>query len=599
MRRAKGGYLKKEYINTRISGIKPFCIDTGQCVGYYRHTFPGISFPVISLQKSVWPYRPEIQLFIEKSGVLFGKFTEQGTHRKGVQMSFSTILSAAIDGLGVELVRVEADVSNGLPMFHMVGYLSSEVKEAGERVRTAIRNSGFDYPAKRTVVNLSPATLRKRGASFDLPIAVAILASLGQIRPEAAGGYLITGELGLDGRVRKVPGVLPVVMEGKKKGITRFIVPAENRSEGSLVKGADVIGVGNLEEVVSILSGGRRPENRKETGVRDEWGEEIPDFADIRGQENVKRAAEIAVAGGHNLLMIGPPGSGKSMTAKCIAGILPPLDMEESLEITKIYSVLGMLDEKEPLIRRRPFREVHHTATRAALIGGGIVPRPGEISLAHGGVLFLDELPEFRKSVIEVLRQPLEEKSVQISRNYGNYRFPADFMLVAAMNPCPCGCYPDMKKCTCTPAQIHMYLSRVSRPFLDRIDLCVEAPRVEYRYLAEERKGECSAAIRKRVCQAREIQKRRYKGTKITTNSTLRGNDVQKYCVLGEKEHALMEQVFTVMGLTARAYHRIIKTARTIADLEGEEKIRERHLKEAVGYRVVDERYWQRQEVRL
>ena len=401
-------------------------------------------------------------------------------------MSFSTILSAAIDGLGVELVRVEADVSNGLPVFHMVGYLSSEVKEAGERVRTAIRNSGFDYPAKRTIVNLSPATLRKRGASFDLPIAVAIMVSLGQVSPEAAQGCLITGELGLDGRVRKVPGVLPIVMEGKQNGVTRFIVPGENKAEGSLVKGVEVIGAGSLKEVVSILSGEWVPEKREESEITDDWDETLPDFADIRGQENVKRAAEIAVAGGHNLLMIGPPGSGKSMTAKCIAGILPPPDMEESLEITKIYSVLGMLDEKSPLIRKRPFREVHHTATRAALIGGGLVPRPGEISLAHGGVLFLDELPEFRKSVIEVLRQPLEEKSVQISRTYGNYRFPADFMLVAAMNPCPCGCYPDMKKCTCTPAQIHMYLSRISRPFLDRIDLCVVARRVEYRHLADE-----------------------------------------------------------------------------------------------------------------
>ncbi|HJA06890.1 MAG TPA: YifB family Mg chelatase-like AAA ATPase [Candidatus Mediterraneibacter pullicola] len=509
-------------------------------------------------------------------------------------MSFSTILSAAIDGLGVELVRVEADVSNGLPVFHMVGYLSSEVKEAGERVRTAIRNSGFDYPAKRTIVNLSPATLRKRGASFDLPIAVAIMVSLGQVSPEAAQGCLITGELGLDGRVRKVPGVLPIVMEGKQNGVTRFIVPGENKAEGSLVKGVEVIGAGSLKEVVSILSGEWVPEKREESEITDDWDETLPDFADIRGQENVKRAAEIAVAGGHNLLMIGPPGSGKSMTAKCIAGILPPPDMEESLEITKIYSVLGMLDEKSPLIRKRPFREVHHTATRAALIGGGLVPRPGEISLAHGGVLFLDELPEFRKSVIEVLRQPLEEKSVQISRTYGNYRFPADFMLVAAMNPCPCGCYPDMKKCTCTPAQIHMYLSRISRPFLDRIDLCVEARRVEYRHLADERKGECSAVIRKRVCCAREIQIKRYTGTKMTTNSMLQGKDIQKYCTLGKKEHALMEQAFKVMGLTARAYHRIIKTARTIADLEGEERIRERHLKEALGYRAVDEKFWQR-----
>ena len=465
-------------------------------------------------------------------------------------------------------------------------------------MRTAIRNSGFDYPAKRTVINLSPATLRKRGASFDLPIAVAILVSLGQISPLAAEGYLIAGELGLDGRVRKVPGILPIVMEGKRSGIRRCIVPKENMAEGALVQGVEVTGAGSLAEVIEILQGRKRETDAAQTAVpaegAQEWEEALPDFADIKGQENVKRAAEIAVAGGHNLLMIGPPGSGKSMTAKCIAGILPEPDMEESLEITKIYSVLGMLNEKSPLIRKRPFREVHHTATRAALTGGGLVPRPGEISLAHGGVIFLDELPEFRKSVIEVLRQPLEEKSVQISRTYGNYRFPADFILVAAMNPCPCGCYPDRMKCTCTPAQIHMYLSRISRPFLDRIDLCVEAPRVEYRHLADERKGECSAAIRKRVSKVREIQKERYKGTKITTNSMLKGEEIKYYCVLGKKERMLMEQAYTVMGLTARAYHRIIKTARTIADLSGEERIRENHLKEAVGYRVVDEKYWQR-----
>ena len=340
-------------------------------------------------------------------------------------MSFSTIVSAAIDGLGVEFVRVEADISNGLPMFHMVGYLSSEVKEAGERVRTAIRNSGFDYPPKRTVINLSPATLRKRGASFDLPIAVASLMSLGRIPPEEPGRSLIIGELSLDGKVRKVPGILPIVIEAKAAGVSRCIVPADNMAEGALVSGIQVIGVEDLKQAVSALKGVPLP---KADSSEEEWKEPVemfPDFADIRGQENVKRAAEIAVAGGHNLLMIGPPGSGKSMTAKCIAGILPPPDMEESLEITKIYSVLGMLNEKSPLIQKRPFREVHHTATRAALIGGGVFPRPGEISLAHGGVLFLDELPEFKKSVLEVLRQPLEEKEIQISRTYGNYRFPA------------------------------------------------------------------------------------------------------------------------------------------------------------------------------
>ena len=476
-------------------------------------------------------------------------------------MSFSTITSAAVDGLGVELVRVEADVSNGLPMFHMVGYLSSEVKEAGERVRTAIRNSGFEYPPKRTVINLSPATLRKRGASFDLPIAMASLMSLGQIPAEKQKKSLVIGELSLDGRVRKVPGILPIVMKAKAAGVSRCIVPAENMAEGSLVSGMEVIGVESLNETVSVFQGKPMPEKQFQ-GREEEEPEMFPDFADIRGQDNVKRAAEIAVAGGHNLLMIGPPGSGKSMTAKCIAGILPPPDMKESLEITKIYSVLGMLNEKSPLIRKRPFREVHHTATRAALIGGGMFPHPGEISLAHGGVLFLDELPEFKKSVLEVLRQPLEEKEIQITRTYGTYRFPADVILVAAMNPCPCGCYPDMQKCTCSPAQIQMYLNKISRPFLDRIDLCVEAEAVSYEDLTSERRAESSAQIRKRVCRVRETQKERYRGMEITVNGMLDEKGLKRYCALGAEEKRLMEQAFSVMELTARGYHRILKTAR-------------------------------------
>ncbi len=519
-------------------------------------------------------------------------------------MSFSTVLSAAIEGLKVELVRVEADVSNGLPVFHMVGYLSSEVKEAGERVRTAIKNSGFDYPAKRTVINLAPATLRKRGASFDLPIAISILSSLGRILPGKMEKCLIIGELSLDGQIRKVPGILPAAMEALENGITCCIVPKENEAEGKLAGGIRVIGVENLQETVAFLNGDKSRAEYGDAGRQEvspdllptleKTDENMPDFLRIKGQENVKRAAEVAVSGGHNLLMIGPPGGGKSMTAKCIAGILPPPDIKESMEITKIYSVLGLLKAESPLIRKRPFREVHHTATRTALTGGGAVPRPGEISLAHGGVLFLDELPEFRKSVLEVLRQPLEERSIQISRTYGNYIFPADFMLVAAMNPCPCGCYPDLEKCTCTPAQIQMYLSRISRPFLDRIDLCVEAPRIRYEELTGQKNGESSAEIRRRVCRARKIQKERYRGTGITTNAMLKSDDLKRYCSLGKDENKLMERAFTMMELTARAYHRVIKTARTIADLDGEERIRETHLKEALGYRMVDRKYWRR-----
>ena len=483
-------------------------------------------------------------------------------------MSFSTILSAVIEGLEVAFIHVEADISNGLPVFHMVGYLSSEVKEAGERVRTAIKNSGFEYPAKRTVVNLSPATMRKHGASFDLPIAVAILTALGQIeQPEK--NCLIIGELSLGGSVKKVSGVLPIIMEAKEKGVKKCIVPLENVSEASLVSEMEIIGAATLQEAVEVMRKKRKREEtrrRVDLGKIDQGTAKFPDFADMKGQEFVKRAAEIAVAGGHNLLLIGPPGSGKSMTAKCIAGILPPLDLRESLEITKIYSVLGLVDEKTPLIVDRPFREVHHTATKAALIGGGTIPHPGEISLAHKGVLFLDELPEFRRDTLEVLRQPLEERYVNLSRTYGNYTFPANFMLVAAMNPCPCGCFPNAN-CTCTPLQIQAYQNRISRPFLDRIDLCVEASQVKYEHLSDEQKGESSKEIRKRICRVREMQRIRYKETGNLTNAMLEGDALNKYCKLGTKEKKVMEQAFSVMNLTARGYSRILKKTPNIEDL--------------------------------
>lgn len=517
--------------------------------------------------------------FVKRTVLLFGK---------RCILSFSTVVSAATEGLAVEFVHVEADVSNGLPVFHMVGYLASEVKEAGERVRTAIKNSGFDFPAKRTVINLSPATMRKRGASFDLPIAVAVLTALGELSGSRIQNTLIIGEMGLDGSVRKVPGILPIVAEAKEREVRRCIVPEENKAEAALVSGMQVIGVKDLKETIEFLKSGSKPQKKKvqQTGsVQErETEESFPDFGDLCGQKNVRRAAEIAVAGGHNLLLIGPPGSGKTMTAGCIAGILPPMSTEESMEVTKIYSVMGMVNEKQPLIRKRPFRNVHHTATRAALIGGGMIPRPGEISLAHQGVLFLDELPEFKKGVLEVLRQPLEQHCIRITRNYGTYTFPADFMLVAAMNPCPCGCYPNLERCTCTPAQIQAYLGKISQPFLDRIDLCVEAGRVDYENLTEQKKGEASAEIRMRVCRVRNLQKERYEGKKIRRNTQLEGELLKKYCALGTKEEAMMRQAFERFSLTARSYHRILRVARTIADLDGREKISEEHLSEALGY---------------
>lgn len=512
-------------------------------------------------------------------------------------MAFSTVVSAAIHGLHVEMIHVEADVSNGLPMFHMVGYLSSEVKEASERVRTAIRNSDIQLPAKKMVINLAPATVRKRGASFDLPIALAVLASMGIFPEERLKETLVVGELSLDGRVQEVSGILPIVMKAKEEGCHACILPEQNVQEGALVEGIRILGVGHLREACQYLRGEQElevPSGRIRNEVANSLDIELVDYSDIQGQEAVKRAAEVAVAGGHNLLMVGPPGSGKSMMAKRIPTILPPPSLEESMEITKIYSVLGMVDKEHPLITGRPFRSVHHTVTKAALIGGGMIPVPGEISLAHGGVLFLDELAEFQKPVLEVLRQPLEERQIRITRSHGNYVFPANFILASAMNPCPCGNYPNFEKCGCTPGQIQQYLGRISQPFLDRIDICVEAPKVSYEALSAGEKQESSAVIRSRVCKAREVQNERYIGTRILSNSMLGVKELKEYCHLGRREELLMRQAFVALGLTARTYHKILKVARTIADLELSEKIRERHLKEAIGYRTLDKKYWGR-----
>lgn len=512
-------------------------------------------------------------------------------------MSFSTVLSAAIQGLHVEMVHVEADVSNGLPMFHMVGYLSSEVKEASERVRTAIRNSGIRLPAKKMIVNLAPATVRKRGASFDLPIALAVLASMGIFPEERIKDTLVVGELGLDGTIKEVAGILPVVMQAKEEGCRRCILPLQNVQEGALVGQMEILGVSHLMEACRYLNGEGKIEavSGRMTGeVQRDLERASVDYSDIQGQEAVKRATEVAVAGGHNLLLVGPPGSGKSMIAKRVPTILPPLTRKESIEITKIYSVLGMVDKEHPLMTGRPFRSVHHTVTKAALIGGGIFPAPGEISLAHGGVLFLDELAEFQKPVLEVLRQPLEERLIRITRRQGNFVFPADFILICAMNPCPCGNYPDFNKCTCTPFQVRQYLGKVSQPFLDRIDICVEAPRLRYEALTEEREQESSAKIRDRVCRARDVQKERYEGRDIWTNSRLGVNELKEFCSLGSAEERLMRQAFSSLELTARTYHKILKVARTIADLDGSRRIREHHLKEAIAYRTMDKKYWGR-----
>lgn len=511
-------------------------------------------------------------------------------------MGFSSVLSAAVIGLRVEWIRVEADISNGLPMFHMVGYLSSEVKEAADRVRTAIRNSHIQFPAKKTIVNLSPAYVRKRGTSFDLPIAVAVLSSLGEYERSKTDNMVFVGELGLDGRVLEVAGVLPIVMAAKAAGFRACVVPKKNAAEGALVRGIKVLGVQDLEEVYLFIRGEKFLEPEpcpREVPKTDKIQEDV-DFQEMQGQPAVKRALEVAVAGGHNILMIGPPGSGKTMAAQRMATILPPLTRKESMEITEIYSISGLLDSREPLVRTRPFRSVHHTATRAALAGGGMIPVPGEISLAHGGVLFLDELPEFQKPVLEALRQPLEEHRIRITRTYGNYVFPADFLLAAAMNPCPCGCYPDLEKCTCTPGQIQHYLGKISQPFLDRIDICVEAVRVEYEDLKAKRIEETSAEIRERVCRAREIQRERYGKQTDLVNARIPSREIERYCELGEEEQKMMKRAFHTMHFTARVYHKVLKVARTIADLDGSRMIEQKHLREAIGYRTIDKKYWGR-----